>query len=192
MPRSPATSGRCQYYLAQSLDGYLAESDGGLDWLVRFGGESEIDASAATDGAFDRFFADVGAVAMGSATYEFILSSESASWPYPETPSWVFTSRELPQPEGADVRFARGPLRPAYEQMKAAAGERNVWVVGGGDLAMQFADAQLLDELHLTIVPVVLGEGLPTFPGRLRQPLRLTGTRAFRNGMVELRYDFVR
>ena len=192
MPRSPATSGRCQYYLAQSLDGYLAESDGGLDWLVRFGGESEIDASAATDGAFDRFFADVGAVAMGSATYEFILSSEPASWPYPETPSWDFTSRELPQPEGADVRFARGPLRPAYEQMKAAAGERNVWVVGGGDLAMQFADAQLLDELHLTIVPVVLGEGLPTFPGRLRQPLRLTGTRAFRNGMVELRYDFVR
>jgi len=192
VPRSPARSGRCQYYLAQSLDGYLAESDGGLDWLLRFDGEGEIDASAATDGAYDRFFADVGALAMGSATYEFILGSESGSWPYAGTPSWVFTSRELPLPEGADVHFARGPVGSPYAEMTKAAGERNVWIVGGGDLAMQFADADLLDELHVTIVPVVLGEGLPTFSGRLRQRLRLTGTRAFRNGMVELRYDFGR
>lgn len=184
--------GRCQYYLAQTLDGYLAESDGGLDWLLRFEGETEVDASEATDGAYDSFFADVGALAMGSATYEFVLAAELDSWPYPSTPSWVFTSRELPVPDGADVRFARGPVGPVYEQIRAAAGERNVWVVGGGDLAMQFADERLLDELHVTIVPVVLGEGLPTFPRRLTERLRLTGTRPFRNGMVELRYEFVR
>lgn len=192
VPGGGDSSGRCQYYLAQSLDGYLAESDGGLDWLLRFDGDAGADASAATDGAYDRFFADVGALAMGSATYEFVLSSEPASWPYPGTPSWVFSSRDLPVPEGADVRVVRGPVRPIYEQMVASAGEHNVWVVGGGDLAMQFADADLLDELHVTIVPVVLGQGLPTFPGRLDRRLRLTGTHAFRNGMVELRYDFVR
>ncbi|HYN91744.1 MAG TPA: dihydrofolate reductase family protein [Thermoleophilaceae bacterium] len=183
---------RCQYYLAQSLDGYLAESDGGLDWLLRFGGEDEIDASAATDGAYDRFFADVGALAMGSATYEFILRSEPGSWPYAGTPSWVFSSRKLPQPERAEIRFASGPVGPVHEEMRAAAGERNVWIVGGGDLAMQFADEGLLDELHLTIVPVVLGAGIPTIPRRLRQRLRLAGTRPFRNGMVELRYELVR
>ena len=64
--------------------------------------------------------------------------------------------------------------------MVAAAGDRNVWVVGGGDLAQQFADEGLLDELILTVVPVVLGSGLPTFAGRLAEPLRLTGVRPYK------------
>ena len=183
--------GSCQYYLAQTLDGYIAESDGGLDWLMHVDSESQADASEATDGAYDRFYAEVGALAMGSATYEFVLAEARERWPYEGTPSWVFTSRELPVPEGADVRFARGAVGPVHEEMRAAAGERNLWIVGGGDLAMQFADGGLLDELLVTLVPVVLGQGLPTFPRRLRQSLRLTGTRPFRNGMVELRYDFV-
>ncbi|MFN2467163.1 MAG: dihydrofolate reductase family protein [Gaiellaceae bacterium] len=191
-----------QYYVAQTLDGYIADSDGGLDWLQRYDGESTIDASEApgrdrdahpmaTDSAYDRFFAEVGVLAMGSATYEFILAEAHERWPYEGTPSWVFSSRELPVPEGADVRFARGAVQPVHEEMSAAAGERNVWIVGGGDLAMQFADEDMLDELHLTVVPVVLGEGLPTFPRRLRRRLRLAGTRPFRNGMVELRYEVV-
>jgi len=184
-----------QYYVAQTLDGYIAERDGGLDWLLRFDGESAIDASEAgpmtTDGAYDRFFAEVGALAMGSATYEFILAEAHERWPYEGTPSWVFSSRELSVPEGADVRFARGAVRPVHEEMSRAAGGRNVWIVGGGDLAMQFAEEDLLDELHLTVVPVVLGEGLPTFPRRLRRRLHLAGMRPFRNGMVELRYEVV-
>lgn len=180
-----------QYYLAQTLDGYIAEKDGGLDWLLRFDGGSEIDASDATEGEYDRFFAGVGAVAMGSATYEFILARERERWPYEGTPSWVFTSRELPVGRGADIRFASGRVRSVHEEMRAAAGGRNVWVVGGGDLASQFADQGLLDELLVTIVPVVLGEGIPTFAHRLGQRLRLTGMRSFQNGMVELRYDFV-
>jgi dihydrofolate reductase len=183
---------KTQYYLAQTLDGYLAETDGGLDWLLHFEGGSEVDASEATDGGYDQFLAGVGALAMGSATYEFILAHERERWPYEGRPSWVFTSRTLPVPDGADVRFASGPVRPVHEEMRTVAGERNVWIVGGGDVAMQFADEDLLDELHVTIVPVVLGEGIPTFPRRLRQRLRLTGTHSFRNGMVELRYDFVR
>ena len=181
-----------QYYVAQSLDGYIAESNHGLDWLVRYDGESEGDASSATDGAYDEFFARVGALAMGSATYEVVLEAADAGWPYSATPAWVFTSRELPVPEGADVRFVSGPVAPALEEMRAAAGDRNVWIVGGGDLAMQFADAGLLDELHVTVVPAVLGAGIPAFSGRLVGRLRLAGTRPFRNGMVELRYVFRR
>jgi dihydrofolate reductase len=181
-----------QYYVAQSLDGYIAERDGGLEWLMRFGGESEDDVSQATDGAYDRFYADVGAVAMGSATYDFLLAQELERWPYEGRPSWVFTSRDLPVPDGADVRFARGPVGPVHAEMRAAAGERNAWVVGGGDLAMQFADEGLLDELLVTVVPVWLGDGIPTFSGRVGDALRLTGTSAFRNGMVELRYEILR
>ncbi len=187
---------RCQYYLAQTLDGYIAESDGGLEWLMRFEGEGAVEASeaspVASEGSYERFFAGVGALAMGSATYEFVLGEMSTSWPYAGTPSWVFTSRELPVPDGADVRFANGSVGPAYEEMRSAAGDRNVWVVGGGALAMQFVEEDLLDELHLTIVPVFLGAGIPTFPSRLGRRLRLVGTHAFGNGMVELRYDVLR
>ncbi len=180
-----------QYYFAQSLDGYIAESDHGLDWLMRYDGEAEGDVSAATDGTYDEFIAQVGALAMGSATYEFLLR-EVSEWPYPDTPSWVFTSRDLPLHGEAEIRFFNGPVGPALEEMRAAAGERNIWVVGGGDLAMQFADAGLLDELHITVVPAVLGAGIPAFSGRLVGRLRLAGTRAFKNGMVELRYAFRR
>jgi dihydrofolate reductase len=184
----PAT----QYYVAQSLDGYIAERDGGLEWLMRFGGDSEAGVSEATDGSYDRFYADVGALAMGSATYDFLLAEELERWPYEGKPSWVFTSRELPVPDGADVRFARGSVRAVHDELRAAAGERNVWVVGGGDLAMQFAGEGLLDELLVTVVPVWLGDGIPTFSRRLGDGLRLTGTSRFANGMVELRYELVR
>jgi dihydrofolate reductase len=184
-PHYDATVGSTQYYLAQSLDGYIAESDGGLDWLLHYDGEGGADASQATEGGYDRFFADVGALAMGSATYQFVLDEGGERWPYEGRPSWVFTSRDLPVPEGADVRFARGPVGPPHAEMRAAAGDRNVWIVGGGHLG-------LLDELLITVVPVVLGDGIPTLPGRLRQRLRLTGTQPFRNGMVELRYDLLR
>ncbi len=181
-----------QYYVAQSLDGYIAERDGGLDWLLSYDSSEGGGVSAATDGAYDRFYAQVGAIAMGSATYEWILEHVD-SWPYPELPAWVFSSRDLSVPGGEpDVRFVSGPVGPAHAEMAAAAGERNVWVVGGGDIASQFADAGLLDELLVTIVPVVLGGGLPAFARRLEQRLRRTGATPFGNGMTELRYDVVR
>lgn len=194
--------GLTQYYVAQSLDGYIAEVDGNLDWLTSYDGDASDGVpqatdgdggpSQATDGAYDRFFAQVGVLAMGSTTYEWILA-EVDSWPYEGTPCWVFTSRELAVPEGADVRFADGPVAPVHEEMRAEAGERNVWVVGGGNLASQFATEGLLDELIVTVVPVVLGDGLPTFAQRLGdQPLRRSGTHPFKNGMTELRYEFVR
>lgn len=106
-----------QYYVAQSLDGYIAERDGGLDWLLTYGDataddDTEGGVSGATEGGYDRFYAQVGALAMGSGTYEWILE-HADGWPYPELPSWVFTSRDLPVPAGADVRFARGRSSPS-------------------------------------------------------------------------------
>jgi len=187
----PGALSATQYYLAQSLDGYIAETDHGLDWLTKYDGQSEADVSEVTDGSYDAFYAQVGAIAMGSATYEFILA-EGSGWPYEEVPSWVFTSKERPVPDGAEVRFVDGPVGPAHEEMRAAAGDRNVWIVGGGDLASQFADEGLLDELHVTVVPVILGDGIPAFARRLGRKLRLTGTSAFSSGMVQLRYRLAR
>jgi dihydrofolate reductase len=177
-----------QYYLAQSLDGYIAESDHSLDWLDEYGADSE--EAEGTEGSYDAFYAQVGAVAMGSSTYEFVLR-EASRWPY-DVPSWVFTSRDLPLMDGADIRFADGPVGPVHDEMRAAAGERNVWVAGGGDLASRFVDAGLLDELHVTIVPVVLGDGIPTFARRLPGDLKLLDHVAFANGMLHVRYALPR
>jgi dihydrofolate reductase len=92
-----------------------------------------------------------------------------------------------------DVRFAQGAVRDLHASMLDAAGERNLWVVGGGNVASQFADAGLLDEVIATVVPVVLGKGKPLFDRRLQGgPMQLTGTRAFDSGMAELRYEISR
>ena len=131
---------------------------------------------------YDGFLAGAGALAMGATTYQWLLA-HAAEWPY-ELPCWVFTHRELP-PRPA-VTFASGDVRPVHAEMAAAAGRRNVWIVGGGDLAGQFADAGLLDEVIVYIAPVTLGGGAPVLPRRLE--LRLEETA--RNGdFVTARYS---
>ena len=180
--------GTTQYYCAASLDGFIAESDDTLGWLLGYEGTYAGEEAEPIKGAYERWYEGVGALVMGSATYEFVLA-EIDEWPYPNEPSWVLSSRQLPRPEGADVRIVEARVPDLYDEMKAAAGERNLWVVGGGNVASQFADEGLLDEVLLTVVPVVLGEGKPLFDRRLPgAPLKLTGTRAFDSGMVELRY----
>lgn len=187
---------RTQYYCAASLDGYIAERDDTLEWLMKYEGSFEGAGAEPIKGAYPEFYDGVGALVMGSATYEFILAHDGRNeWPYQGKPSWVLTSRDLPARagEGADVRLVDAPVAELHDEMIAAAGERNLWVVGGGNVASQFADAGLLDEVLVTVVPVVLGDGKPLFDRRLPGgPLQLTGTRAFDSGMVELRYEIRR
>ena len=112
---------------------------------------------------YDEFLAGVGALAMGSTTYEWIL--DYGKWPY-ELPTWVFTHRDLRVVPGAPIEFTSGDVARVHEQMATAAGDRNIWIVGGGDLAGQFADAGLLDEVIVMIAPVTLGAGAPLLPRR--------------------------
>ena len=96
----------------------------------------------------------------------------------------------MPTGEGVDVRVVSARVADLHDRMVAAAGERNLWVVGGGNVASQFADDGLLDEVLVTVVPVVLGAGKPLFDRRLPGgAMQLMGTRAFDTGMVELRYE---
>ena len=175
------------FYGASSLDGFIATPDHQLDWLLQFG-----DVAGASYAAFIR---DVGALAMGSHTYEWMLRHGVASgqpWPY-EQPVWVFTSRALPGAPGADVRFVQGDVGAVHAQMAQAAGGRNVWVVGGGALVVQFHEQGLLNELIVQIAPVTLGSGAPVFPHRLTQPpLRLLSVTPLASDFVELRYALPR
>jgi dihydrofolate reductase len=182
---------RTQYYCAMSLDGFIAESDDTLRWLMGYEGSYEGHDAVPMKGTYDEFYEGVGALVSGSVTYEFVLN-EVSEWPYGGKPCFVLTSRDLPKPDGedVDVRFARGGVRELYPEMIDAAGERTLWVVGGGNVASQFVDEGLLDEVIATVVPVVLGAGKPLFDRRVPGgPMRLTGSRAFDTGMVELRYE---
>ena len=183
---------RTQYYCASTLDGYIAEADDTLDWLMKYEGTfANPDVDPSEGPPYDAFYEGIGALVMGSATYEFVLN-EGGEWHYAGKPTWVLTSRDLPTPEGegVDVRFANAPAADLQGEMAAAAGEGDLWVVGGGNVASQFADAELLDDLIVTVVPVVLAAGKPLFD---RRPpggsMQLISTRSFGNGMVELRYE---
>jgi dihydrofolate reductase len=111
---------------------------------------------------------------MGATTYQWVLEHESlldhperwASF-YGDVPAWVFTHRTLPVIPGARLSFVSGDVRPVHAALASAAGEKNVWIVGGGELAGAFADAGLLDELILGVAPVTLGAGAPLLPRRL-------------------------
>jgi dihydrofolate reductase len=185
---------RTQYYAAASLDGFIAEADDTLDWLTKYDGSYEGPGAEPMKGDYDRFYEGVGALIMGSATYEWVLAHLD-TWPYAGKPTWVLSSRELPQPPGddVDVSIVDAEVPAIHDEMMAAAGERSLWVVGGGNVASQFADAGLLDELIVTVVPVVLGIGKPLFDHRLPGgPMQLAGARAFDTGMAELRYELRR
>lgn len=148
------------YYTATTLDGFLADEHDSLDWLLR----QEHDESGAF--GMEGFMAGIGAIVMGSTTYEWVLAHEHGPWPY-ALPSWVMTSRDLAPRDGGDLRFASGDVRPVFQAMTAAAGGKDLWLVGGGDLAGQFAEAGLLDEVVVSVAPVTLGAGRPLLPRRL-------------------------
>lgn len=159
---------KIQYYVASTLDGFIADEHDDLSWLLQFG-------MADFSEHYERFFADVGALVLGATTYEWVLR-EGGGWPYGSVPTWVLTHRELGAPAGADVRFASGPVEPVAAAAVAAAGSRNVWVIGGGPVAAQFHAAGRLDELLVTYMPVALGRGRPLFPvATVTPPLTLTG-----------------
>jgi dihydrofolate reductase len=179
---------KTQYYTATSLDGFIATEDDSLDWLFPLGDIN--------DTGYPAFIAEVGALAMGATTYEWILrhsdkvAQETGSkWPYAQ-PAWVFTHRELPRVERADIRFVQGSVEQAHREMIEAARGKNIWVVGGGDLAGQFHDAGLLDEAIIQVASVTLGSGKQLFPRRVTSPpWKLLSVRQIGAGFAELRYQ---
>jgi dihydrofolate reductase len=181
---------RVVYYCASTLDGYVAEADDTIDWLTGYQGTYAAAGAEPIEGSYEGFYDGVGSLVMGSATYEFVLE-HGREWPYTCKPCWVLTSRSLaiPDGEGVDVRLASCPVSAIYDEVAAAARPRDVWVVGGGNVASQFADEGLLDELRVHVVPVVLGHGKPLFDRALPgPPMQLTGVVPRDNGMVELSY----
>ena len=167
------------YYVAASLDGFIATPDGGVDWLSSFG-------TSADDGGYQEFYSTVDALLMGSRTYEQILGF--GAWPYPDKPCWVFSHRDLPVPHSG-VRLTRGtPLEVACELQTQ--GIRRAWLVGGGQLAAAFRSQRLITDYIITVFPVLLGGGLPMFGAAgAQERLRLLSSRPLSNGTIQLSYE---
>lgn len=176
-----------QYYTASSIDGFIATEDDSLDWLFPL---ADLEKTS-----YPTFISEVGAIAMGSSTYEWMLKHavklgtvDEGPWPYSQ-PVWIFSSRKHDAPPGSDIRFVQGDIRAVHAQMKEAASTKNIWVMGGGDLAGQFFDAGLLDEIIVQIGSVSLGHGKSVFPRRVFSPvLQLVSVNRVNQGMAELRY----
>lgn len=173
---------RTSFYTATTLDGFLATDDHDLGWLLT----RDIDQSG--PGGYEPFIERIGAIVMGANTYLW-LREHSPSWEYRQ-PTWVLTHRgELPHFEDADVHFTAQPLDELHAELVAAAAGKDVWVVGGGDLAGQFAELGLLDEVLVAIAPVTLGSGKPLLP----HPVELRLREVDRNGeFIVAAYDVVR
>jgi dihydrofolate reductase len=170
--------GRIVFDTATTINGWIADEHNSLEWLFAVpGGE------APDDELMPKGFT---VMVEGSTTYEWVLNqSDILAHPekwrefHGERPVFVVTSRVLPVPEGADVRFLRGSVADALPAIRDAAGDGDIWVVGGGDLAGQFLDAGALDVIAVSVAPVALTGGAPLFPRRLESDrLRLVSATA--------------
>lgn len=158
--------GRIIYDTAASMNGWIADEDNSLDWLFEVAGADDVPEELSPPAA--------AVMVMGAHTYEWVLGAEELlehpeKWQHfhGEVPTFVFTSRQLPIPAGADIRLVQGSVESALPRLRAAAREADIWIAGGGDLAGQFADCGALDEIRLSIAPVSLTGGAPLLPRRL-------------------------
>ena len=166
------------YYVAASLDGYIATPDGGVEWLAPFEGTGE-------DYGYAEFFGSVDSVLLGRRTYEKSLGF--GEWPYPGKPCWVFSRRDRAIPRADILVTAQSPMRVASELEER--GLRRAWLVGGGQLAAAFREHGLISEYVISVVPVFIGAGVPLFaPGGPRENLKLADAKYYPNGVVQLRY----
>jgi dihydrofolate reductase len=169
---------RVRVFIASSLDGFIAGPNDELDWLPAHG--------AGAEDTFTPFMKEIGALLMGRRTYDVVCGFEGA-WPYGDTPVLVATQRPLTA-KVPSVRAVSGTTEELITQAIHAAAGRDVYIDGGA-LIRAALDANLIDEIVVTVIPVVLGQGLPLFAGvRARHPLTLLNSRPIGAGMVQLTY----
>jgi dihydrofolate reductase len=163
--------------LATSVDGFIAEENGGVDWLNDFHAE---------DYGMIEFFEQCGTAVMGSKTYEQALAFNS--W-FGKMEGLVFTSRKLPPFKNEIIHFFNGDPVPVVEELRKK--EKDSWLVGGGQLIASFIDLHLLDELIITVVPRLLGKGVPLCPSISEiGKLQLLGSKSYNDGVMQLTYRF--
>src|SRR5580692_1332344 len=182
------TDSRVTIHMVASLDGFIARKDGGVDWLDT--SDEFIGGDTMSPGTVEAFLKTIDCYVMGSRTYETALRFEAQGlgWSYGDKPTFVLTSRELPRTRdtvkfysGDLVQFVNVHLRPTF---------RAIWFVGGGAVSGECLRLGLADEVRYSILPILIGDGIPFFEKLERDiPLHLAEVKAYKSGMVELRYE---
>ena len=168
--------GKIIYYVAASLDGYIADADGGVDWLPQDNGQ---------DYGYADFYAGVDVLVMGRRTYDQAVGFDQ--WLFSGKPVYVFTSHP-PDDNPHDVEFVSS-TPDGFAQSVAALHSGMVWLLGGANLAEQFRAAGLIDEYLIHVMPVILGRGVPLFGGDAPATwLELVETQSYDDGVVMLHY----
>ena len=171
-------------YIASSLDGYIARPNGAVDWLDEMPEQGD---GPAEDYGYHEFIAGVGAVLIGRVTYEQILSF-GVDYPYPGTQGYVF-SRTRAGERDENVEFVDGADITALIARLKETSDKDIWLVGGGQLVQEFLLLEQVDRIELFIKPLILGEGIRLFPPPTPQlNLALVASRSYGTGMVQLTY----
>lgn len=174
---------RCSVFIATSLDGYIARTDGSIDWLE----EAKDQVSPEEDFGFQAFFKTVDVLVMGRGTFETVL--EFPEWYYGDKPVVVLSDQlqSLPAKTPATVQLLRGEPNHVLQQLETTGVEH--LYIDGGKTIQRFLTADLIDEMTITTIPILLGSGIPLF-GENRQELRweLTGSNSYACGYVQSRY----
>jgi len=171
--------------MVSSLDGFIAKKDNSVSW---FETSDTYEKGIISENA-EEFLKAIECYIMGARTYEHALSlSQAYGWPYGDTPTYVLTHRKLPY-ERKNIEFYTGDLNKLVNN-RLKPKYKNIWLVGGAELAKDFIRLKLADDIRLFILPIMLGDGLQ-FPGHtgLEQLLHLKNVSAYKNGMVELWYE---
>lgn len=165
-------------FIASSLDGYIATKDESLEWLYNVEGEG--------DNGFSEFYDKVDSILMGKRTYDWVINQDLKEFPYKDKECYVFTRSFTENTE--DVKFVNGDVTSFVNKLKRKDG-KNIWIVGGGELLHSFIKEKLVDELIITVAPILLGNGIPLFKeGDYQLNLSLKEMRKF-NQFIELHYE---
>lgn len=168
-------------YIAQSIDGYIADSNGSVDWLEQFNDTGE-------DYGYTDFLQTVDHIVMGGNTYRQVL--DFGEWPYSDTPTTVFTSQELGETKGAPITiYTSGSVSSFIEQCEAQ-NDVHLWLVGGAELIQSFLKEQCINEMRIFTMPVLLGKGIPLFLERdsVIDRIHETAIISYDSGVIEARY----
>ncbi|WP_255512469.1 dihydrofolate reductase family protein [Kurthia sp. Dielmo] len=169
---------KIKLFIAMSLDGYIATLDDSLDWLMKVDGKG--------DNGYGDFMRDIDTVIMGRTTYDWVMNEMNGDYPYKEQVGYVYTHQT--RENTAYITYTDEPVQSLGRQLKASKG-KDIWIVGGGQLICDFLEAGLVDEMTLTLTPVLLGEGIRLFPeGSYESEWRLTKTETF-NQFVNVHYE---
>lgn len=170
-------------YIAASIDGYIADKEGGVEWMQLF-------SAGGQDYGYTEFYQSVGALVFGRDAYEQVLTF--GPWPYQGKRTYVLTNLPLTPPKGADVIPVNGDLNSLIARARTET-DGVIWLMGGAGGAADFLKAGLVDKIILSIVPVLLGDGIPLFlPGGASVAMTLEEVKRFKTGVVQLTYQGVR